>query len=883
MVNSDSNGPAPTGTVSFIGSFVVGETAIPVAPSSDGTALVDLIGTSSSQLAQSATWDAVYSGDSIYAGSSLSGTTTGPGNCDSEPYVSKPDSKSDLPQSQLSLPAQQSNSQSKSRHPGSANLPVTAGTMPKANNTASISGSNAFISKFALAAEANQTLYAGISSVGLPTSLSINYEMMAPGLSWALFVSVTLNSATPGPPPTGTVTFVNFGYGIANVPVSGSSTGVSSVPEWAVYGLDGPGPIGWTAVYSGDSNYQSSVISGIAPIPPCYPDCSDWKPVRPDHVKPLHSTSTSAVEANASSAGPASAKLSIPGPKFIPPPAIPEEDREGSQIRRSAENPAASACTAPGGAGTPAFSLAAGTYTSIQTVTITDTTAGAAIYYTLNGTTPTNKSALYTGPFQVRDSSTLQAIAYAPGILPSSVASATYTLDAAAPVFNPPSGTYPSPLTVSITSATPTATIAYTPNSSNPSVYSIYTGPITITASGKYYALAQETGFTRSPTTEATYTIQPSTTGELQFIAIPPCRIADTRNPAGAFGGPELAAAASRTFDIPQSACTIPATATAYSLNVTVVPDQSLGYLTLWPAGQPQPSVSTLNSDGRVKANAAITPAGANGGVSVYASDPTQFILDIDGYFVPVGTSASSLEFYPLTPCRVADTRNATGPLGGPFLTGGNSRAFPVQSSTCNIPATAKAYSLNVTAVPHSSLGYLTAWSSGQPQPAVSTLNSSTGAVTANAAIVSAGSTGDVSIYVSDDADVILDVNGYFAPPAAGGLSLYTVTPCRAIDTRSSSGPFDGVLNIPVQTSSCAPPATAQAYILNATALPVSSLGYLTLWSAGAAQPNVSTLNASDGAITSNMVIVSTTNGTIDAFSTNSTNLILDLSSYFAP
>jgi hypothetical protein len=190
---------------------------------------------------------------------------------------------------------------------------------------------------------------------------------------------------------------------------------------------------------------------------------------------------------------------------------------------------------------------------------------------------------------------------------------------------------------------------------------------------------------------------------------------------------------------------------------------------------------------------------------------------------------------------------------------------------------------LNVTAVPHSSLGYLTAWSSGQPQPAVSTLNSSTGAVTANAAIVSAGSTGDVSIYVSDDADVILDVNGYFAPPAAGGLSLYTVTPCRAIDTRSSSGPFDGVLNIPVQTSSCAPPATAQAYILNATALPVSSLGYLTLWSAGAAQPNVSTLNASDGAITSNMVIVSTTNGTIDAFSTNSTNLILDLSSYFAP
>ena len=48
-------------------------------------------------------------------------------------------------------------------------------------------------------------------------------------------------------------------------------------------------------------------------------------------------------------------------------------------------------------------------------------------------------------------------------------------------------------------------------------------------------------------------------------------------------------------------------------------------------------------------------------------------------------------------------------------------------------------------------------------------------------------------------------------------------------------------------------------------------------------QPIVSTLNAGDGAITSNMAIVPTTNGSVDAFSSNSTNLVLDLSSYFAP
>jgi len=384
---------------------------------------------------------------------------------------------------------------------------------------------------------------------------------------------------------------------------------------------------------------------------------------------------------------------------------------------------------------------------------------------------------------------------------------------------------------------------------------------------------------TGSPQTIA---LSGTATGKLQFIPITPCRIADTRNATGAFGGPELAGGATRTFDVPQSACGIPATAAAYSLNATVVPIASLGYLTVWPAGEAQPSVSTLNSDGRVKANATITPAGTNGGVSVYVSDATQFILDIDGYFVPAGTSSSGLEFFPVTPCRIADTRNPSGALGGPSLDSATSRSFPVQSSSCGIPATAKAYSLNVTAVPHESLGFLTAWPTGEAQPTVSTLNASTGVVTANAAIVPAGTSGGISIYVSDASDVILDINGYFASPATGGLSLYTVTPCRVLDTRNSSA-FDGTLTIPVESSSCAPPSTAKDYVLNATVLPVDSLAYLSLWAAGAPQPVVSTLNASDGAITSNMAIVPTSNGSVDAYAAATTNLLLDISSYFAP
>ena len=152
----------------------------------------------------------------------------------------------------------------------------------------------------------------------------------------------------------------------------------------------------------------------------------------------------------------------------------------------------------------------------------------------------------------------------------------------------------------------------------------------------------------------------------LRFVPLTPCRIADTRNANGPFGGPNLAAGVSRDFNPVASSCGIPANAWAYSLNLTVIPLAPLGYISIWPAGQPQPVVSTLNSfDGRIKANASIVPAGLNGAFTVYATGPTHVAVDINGYFVPA-TGSQNLAFYPVTPCRIADTRNPTGTFGGP-------------------------------------------------------------------------------------------------------------------------------------------------------------------------------------------------------------------------
>lgn len=109
---------------------------------------------------------------------------------------------------------------------------------------------------------------------------------------------------------------------------------------------------------------------------------------------------------------------------------------------------------------TPTFSLASGTYTSPQTVTISDTTAGATIYYTVDGSTPATSSAAYSGPITVSSTETLEAIATASGYSTSSLATATYTINLPPPDFSVSA----SPAFISVAAGqTGTASISITP------------------------------------------------------------------------------------------------------------------------------------------------------------------------------------------------------------------------------------------------------------------------------------------------------------------------------------------------------------------------------------------------------------------------------------
>jgi beta-glucanase (GH16 family) len=169
-------------------------------------------------------------------------------------------------------------------------------------------------------------------------------------------------------------------------------------------------------------------------------------------------------------------------------------------------------------AATPIIMPAGKSYSTMQTITIQDSTAGATIYYATNGETPTTASARYTKPFTLGFSSSLQmvtAIAVAPKDNQSAVASAIYTIKplVATPTFNPPAGTYSSATPVSISDITKGTTIYYTTNGKIPTTASArYTAPVNVGKTETIQAIAVVGDNPPSLAGSAAYTVTPETT-----------------------------------------------------------------------------------------------------------------------------------------------------------------------------------------------------------------------------------------------------------------------------------------------------------------------------------------------------------------------------------
>lgn len=378
------------------------------------------------------------------------------------------------------------------------------------------------------------------------------------------------------------------------------------------------------------------------------------------------------------------------------------------------------------------------------------------------------------------------------------------------------------------------------------------------------------------------------------FTALPTsARIADTRNTGTVGAGVSVSVAVTGAAPLPATGSIVAAV-----LNVTVVGPASQGFWTVFPNGASRPTASTINVDAASSAagadlalaNMVTVPVGANGLVDIYSQTGGNVIVDMLGYYTPVG-AATAGRFVPLaSPTRMIDTRDSNSPL----------IADETRNFTAPGAGGASAVALNITAIGDAP-GYWQVFPTGGASPVSSNLNSMyAGHTSANQVVVPVNASGQFSVYSLTGGQLIIDVVGTFTGAAAAsstdGLFVPLVTPTRFLDTRSAAlnrlGGTQRLLpgwsvEVPVSANPAINRSDVSAVALNLTVTDTFGAGYVSVTPAGANNPAVksrttSNINVARPAQTvANHVIVPVSGRGFDVFAQSPTHAVADVSGYY--
>ena len=330
---------------------------------------------------------------------------------------------------------------------------------------------------------------------------------------------------------------------------------------------------------------------------------------------------------------------------------------------------------------------------------------------------------------------------------------------------------------------------------------------------------------------------------------------------------------------------------TGVGMNFTVVDPTAEGYLTVWPCGSAKPDASSLNfKSGQTIANAVVSQVDWTGLICVSSNAAAHVIVDVNSWLT------GGAGFNAMTPYRLLDTRHGVGaPQAKVGALDGSAAALTVRfGGIAGIPSTGvSAISLNLTATGTSVDkygGYVTVYPCDVALPNVSSLNFSANVSVPNAVVVPMSSTGDVCFYVRGQADLIADVNGWFAT----GGSFTKVTPQRIADTRNGTGvprakvgAINGggtALEVPVLNRANIPASGVDAVSMNVTVTGTRSNsygGYVTVYPCGTV-PDASSLNFTTGQTVPNAAIARVSaNGTVCVMVYGEADVIIDVNGWF--
>ena len=394
----------------------------------------------------------------------------------------------------------------------------------------------------------------------------------------------------------------------------------------------------------------------------------------------------------------------------------------------------------------------------------------------------------------------------------------------------------------------------------------------------------------------------------LQFYPLPkPIRLLDTRMgqtgcdapEAPIAGGTDRAQLARRTCD----GVTIPANAVAITGNITPVSGNT-GFVTLYPTNASRPNVAGSNfAAGKIVNNVFTVRLGTDGAFNIYASATTDVVIDVSGYFAPPGMGG--LYFHPLpTPIRLLETRQGETGCDAPAaqLAGGSTRTQQgrIMCNSVTIPMAAQALVGNATVVNSQGQGFISLFPSDAAQPMVANGNFTASSVINTPFTVGLGVDGAFKIFTTQTTDLVIDVLGYYSPDATdvngtGYLFYSLAAPVRLMDSRVAATACytpgaaftGGVEYSQLARGTCSGqtvPTEAAAVVGNVTTVNPSG-GFLTLWSSSVTpRPFVATSNFTAGQTANRHFITGLgSDGAFKIYASGTTDLVIDLSGYFAP
>ncbi len=380
--------------------------------------------------------------------------------------------------------------------------------------------------------------------------------------------------------------------------------------------------------------------------------------------------------------------------------------------------------------------------------------------------------------------------------------------------------------------------------------------------SGTAYSDGATVPFTASMTLYAQWDVTPA-----GFVPVATSRLYDSRDVDGPVDGEGQV----REIDV-AGLNGVPADATVVVLNVTATGSVADGFVTVYPCGEPRPSVPTLwFAAGEDVAQSAVITL-TNGKVCLHSTATTDIVLDVNGAYGPSG-GASLLET--VNPFRVLDSR-----LDGTKL----EPATPVEVTVTDapgVPGDASAVLLNVTVTEPEALGFVAVYACGVSVPLVSNLNFGAGETVPNLVTVQVGVGGKVCLVSSVPTHLVVDVNAALSPTGVAAFSPQT--PTWRLDADSAIRLTAGVPVEVVMAGEAGVANDAVAVTMNVTAVSPAERGFVTVFPCGTTVPVASNLNFVAGESASNTVTAALVDGKVCFYANVDTDLTIDVRGQYLP